>query len=179
MLLDNRGSIEMYAKVRNLYGKNDPRTKEAKDRATVVNPIYAVVYLAHNLYHSGQCSKDKLLKIIAKSREEEASQQKQMDSFLTEQNLFDFNGKSCKVDWYVFRQDDINYNDYDACTDICMIPWKMDKKEQSAFEKQYWINFCDPYNDGRDCTGAMFSSYMKFLRCHDRTYVIHRMLYDV
>ena len=179
MLLDNRRAVDMYDKVRNCYGKDDPRTKAAKDRATVVNPIYAVVYLAHNLYRSGQCSKDKLLAIIAKAREEEASQQKQMDSFLTEQDSFDCNGKSCKVNWYIFRQDDSKYNDYDGCTDICMIPWKMNKKEQSVFEKQHWVKFYDPYNDGRDCTGAMFSSSMKFLRCHDRTYVIHHMSYDV
>lgn len=83
------------------------------------------------------------------------------------------------VIWKPFRPYDDNYNDYDCKTEIVTVMHRMTVREKRDFEREFWINFHDPYCDGRDCTNAPFTSYMKFLRCKDRTIIIHRICYDV
>ncbi len=88
-----------------------------------------------------------------------------------------FCGKS--VIWESFRPCDEDYNSYDDITNKCVLPWKLSKDEEREFRDAFWVEFHDPYCDGRDCTGAPFTSWMRFLRCTDRTIVLHKISYDV
>ncbi len=83
------------------------------------------------------------------------------------------------VIWKAFRPYDENYNSYDYKTEIVTIMHRMSVREKRDFENQFRIYFRDPYCDGRDCTGAPFTGWMKFLRCKDRTVIIHHVNYDV
>ena len=60
-----------------------------------------------------------------------------------------------------------------------VLPWKLSDEEERDFREQFWIEFHDPYCDGRDCTGAPFTGYMSFMRCTDRTVILHCIEYDV
>ena len=80
--------------------------------------------------------------------------------------------------WRAFRPYDEDYNFYDCRTEIVTIMHRMSVREMRDFENQFRIYFRDPYGDGRDCTGAPFTGWMKFLRCKDRTIIIHKVNYD-
>lgn len=92
--------------------------------------------------------------------------------------LFD-RWKGEPVLWKAFRPYDEDYNSYDCRTEIVTIMHRMTVREKRDFEREFWIHFHDPYCDGRDCTGAPFTGWMKFLRCKDRTIIIHHINYDV
>ena len=81
--------------------------------------------------------------------------------------------------WKAFRPYDENYNSYDCRTEITTIMHRMDDEDEREFKEYFWVHFHDPYCDGRDCTGAPFTGWMKFLRCKDRTVIIHHVNYDL
>ena len=83
------------------------------------------------------------------------------------------------VEWELFRPHDERYNSYDGITKRMVVPYRMTEEEEKEFEEEHWIHFHDPYCDGRDCTGAPFTSWMKFMRCSDRTIVLHCISYDL
>ena len=83
------------------------------------------------------------------------------------------------VKWEYFRPYDENYNSYDCRTEIVTIMHRMTVREKRDFEREFWVHFRDPYGDARDCTGAPFTGWMKFLRCKDRTVIIHHVNYDL
>lgn len=83
------------------------------------------------------------------------------------------------VIWNYYRPYDENYNSYDQKTMKTVLPWKLSDEEEKDFREQFWIEFHDPYCDGRDCTGAPFTGYIKFMRCTDRTVILHCIDYDV
>ena len=77
-----------------------------------------------------------------------------------------------------FRLHDENFNHYDCRSYIAIIGHCVTDAEKDELEKALTVHFCDPYCDGRDCTGAPFTAWIKFLRCKDRTIVIHKVNYD-
>ena len=81
--------------------------------------------------------------------------------------------------WKPFRWADENYNSYDCRTEITTIMHRFTEEDEREFREYFWITYHDPYCDGRDCTGAPFTGWMKFLRCKDRTVIIHHINYDV
>jgi hypothetical protein len=83
------------------------------------------------------------------------------------------------VKWQNYRAYDESYNCYDCQTLKTVLPWKLTKEEEVEFREQFSVEYYDPYCDGRDCTGAPFTSWMRFLRCSDRTVILHRINYDV
>ena len=80
--------------------------------------------------------------------------------------------------WKAFRPMDEDYNSFDCRTEICTIMHRFTEEDEREFREYFWIHFHDPYGDGRDCTGAPFTGWMKFLRCKDRTVIIHHVNYD-
>ena len=90
---------------------------------------------------------------------------------------FEFQGKI--YSWSDFRTMDLDYNSYDHYTKLVILPWKLSKADEEQFREENVIHFVDPYCDGRDCTGAPFTGYMKFLRCSDRTWIIHHVDLDL
>ena len=82
-----------------------------------------------------------------------------------------FRGK--EVVWERFRPYDEDYNAYDHECFKTVLPWKFSEEDEEAFREEYTVIFHDPYGDGRDCTGAPFTGWMKFLRCKDRTFIYH------
>lgn len=80
--------------------------------------------------------------------------------------------------WKAFRPYDEDYNNYDCLTEITTIMHRFTAEDERKFREYFWIHFHDPYRDGRDCTGAPFTGWMKFLRCKDRTIIIHKVNYD-
>ena len=91
----------------------------------------------------------------------------------------DIFGGYIEIKWTPFRPYDEEWNAYDFRTEKCILPVRLTDDEINAFREHYWITFHDPYCDGRDCTGAPFTGYMRFYRCADRTVVIHRIDYDL
>lgn len=87
--------------------------------------------------------------------------------------------KGKPIIWKAFRPYDEQYNSYDCRTEITTIMHRMDEEDEREFREYFWIHFVDPYCDGRDCTGAPFTGWIKFLRCKDRTVIIHHINYDV
>ena len=83
------------------------------------------------------------------------------------------------LDFKIYRGYDENFNSYDCRTFKAVIDHKITKEEEQELEDELWVHFRDPYCDGRDCTGAPFTSWIKFLRCSDRTIVLHRIDFDV
>ena len=81
--------------------------------------------------------------------------------------------------WKPFRPNDEAYNSYDCRTEITTIMHRMSAEDEKEFREAFWIHYVDPYCDGRDCTGAPFTGWMKFLRCKDRTIIIHKIEYDL
>ena len=80
--------------------------------------------------------------------------------------------------WKAFRPMDENYNSFDCRTEITTIMHRFTEEDEREFRECFWIHFHDPYGDGRDCTGAPLTGWMKFLRCKDRTIIIHHINYD-
>ena len=80
--------------------------------------------------------------------------------------------------WKPFRVADEQYNSFDCATEITTIMHRFTEDDEREFREYFWIHFHDPYGDGRDCTGAPFTQYMQFLRCKDRTVIIHHIGYD-
>ena len=83
------------------------------------------------------------------------------------------------IEWTLFRPYSEEWCNYDSVTKKCTLPYRLTDDEKREFEESYWIHFHDPYCDGRDCTGAPFTSWMRFFRCSDRTIVLHRINFDV
>ena len=81
--------------------------------------------------------------------------------------------------WKPFRIADEDYNSYDCRTEITTIMSRLSEEDEREFREYFWVHYRDPYGDGRDCTGAPFTGWMKFLRCKDRTIIIHKVNYDV
>ena len=80
--------------------------------------------------------------------------------------------------WKVFRPMDEDYNSFDCRTEICTIMHRFTEEDERKFREIFWVHFHDPYGDGRDCTGAPLTVWMQFLRCKDRTVIIHHIGYD-
>lgn len=97
--------------------------------------------------------------------------------YMDNYDLYDYyEGKP--IIWKAFRPMDEAYNSYDCRTEITTVMHRMDEADEREFREYFWIHFHDPYGDGRDCTGAPFTGWMKFLRCKDRTIIIHKINYD-
>ena len=169
---------EEYAVAREKYGKS---SKEAKTRRWILKeidewnkPLEPLQFLSK--VKVGKEERREIL-MIAKERSAAIYEEKKRYRLLPEQNIPQFRGFS--VNWELYRPYDENYNDYDCRTERAIIWHKMTAEEEYSFHAQFEIEFYDPYCDGRDCTGAPFTSWMKFLRCTDRTIVLHRINYDV
>ena len=83
------------------------------------------------------------------------------------------------LNWELFRPYDQDFNDFDRVTAKCVIPIRLSDEEVKGLKEDLYEPFVDPYCDGRDCTGAWFTGYIKVLRCADRTYIIHCKHCDV
>ncbi len=83
------------------------------------------------------------------------------------------------LDFKMYRPYDPDDNGYDCVTYKAVIDHRITDQEKRELEDELWIHFYDPYCDGRDCTGAPFTSWIRFFCCTDRTIVIHRISYDV
>ncbi len=92
-------------------------------------------------------------------------------------NCETFNG--IEVKWEDFRPYDEDYNSFDRNSQKVVMPWRFTPEEENEFRERFSIEFHDPYCDGRDCTGAPFTGWMKFLKCKDRTIILHNILYDL
>ncbi|ADL35969.1 hypothetical protein bpr_II029 (plasmid) [Butyrivibrio proteoclasticus B316] len=79
----------------------------------------------------------------------------------------------------LFRPNDDYTNSYDGCTWKAVIDHRITEDEQNEYDEELRIHFRDPYCDGRDCTGAPFTTWLRFFKCEDRTVVFHRICYDV
>lgn len=83
------------------------------------------------------------------------------------------------LDFRLYRPDKEEWCSYDMTTWKAIVDRRLTKKEQKELEDKLWIKFHDPYCDGRDCTGAPFTSWIRFFTCDDRTIILHRIDYDV
>lgn len=175
----------LYASFRNEFGK---KSREARLVRTTLKsvpgynePFRALEKTLFQLEKDGvalslKARKDALLDAKCKCAEEYAWQKSM--HLLPEQAWKPmFAGE--EVIWTNFRSHDESYNSYDHYTKRTVINHHMTDKEENEFREKFWIHFQDPYCDGRDCTGAPFTSYMKFLRCKDRTVILHRVNLDL
>ncbi|MBQ7430236.1 hypothetical protein [Butyrivibrio sp.] len=81
--------------------------------------------------------------------------------------------------WEMYRPYDENYCSYDNITYKAIVDHKLTQEEEKELREALYVEFHDPYCDGRDCTGAPFTGYLQFLRCSDRTIVLHHVNFDV
>lgn len=79
--------------------------------------------------------------------------------------------------------------EWKACGDsydegvYCMyeLPGVMTEEEQEEYVAENWEHFYDPYGDGRDCTGAWFTTSLRCIPVPEanKTIVIHRKHCDI
>ena len=68
--------------------------------------------------------------------------------------------KGYSLKWECFRPFDERFNDpgYGQETQICTLPFRATKSDKEALKEMIYTPFVDPYCDGRDCTGAMYTN---------------------
>lgn len=59
------------------------------------------------------------------------------------------------------------------------LPYILSPEEKEEFIKEQWCHWYNPWNDGRDCTGVWFTSYIKLIDAGNETIVIHVQNCDV
>lgn len=72
-----------------------------------------------------------------------------------------------------------NADDYDRRYCVYIIEGHMNDAEKEAYKESNWVHWYNPYDDGRDCTGIWFTSYIKLVDCGSNTAVIHWQNCDV
>ena len=89
--------------------------------------------------------------------------------------------KGCPLDWKCFRPFDEEFNDpgYGHETQICTLPFRATESDKKALKELIYTPFVDPYCDGRDCTGAMFTNGIDIYTTSEKTVILHRISYDV
>ncbi len=87
--------------------------------------------------------------------------------------------KNHPLNWKLFRPYDTDYNDFDTATFKCEIPERLSDEECKDLKEELWEYFYNPHDDGRDCSGVWFTSWIKVLRCSNKTVIYHRKSCDV
>lgn len=171
--VNSRKAWQTYAAIRNELGKESREAKRMKRLLKKDIPSWNEVF---DDISSLPREKRKMALVKAKASSKSIYEKaKKYNFFLPEPEKFC--GET--VVWEPFRPYDEDYNSYDVRTERTIIRHKMTKEEAHNFEDQFWIHFVDPYCDGRDCTGAPFTAWFQFLRCEDRTIILHRINFDL
>lgn len=100
-------------------------------------------------------------------------------SYPTRKTDFSYPYNDAGLSWSLYRPHDQQFNDFDCVTFKAIIDHKLTQEEEKELREILYVEFHDPYCDGRDCTGAPFTGYLQFLRCSDRTIVLHHVNFDV
>lgn len=71
------------------------------------------------------------------------------------------------------------YTDYDASIGKLVIDRVLSDEEWDELREHTWVNWYNPYDDGRDCTGIWFTAWMRRFTVAGKTIIYHRMACDV
>lgn len=83
--------------------------------------------------------------------------------------------------WDYFRPYDERFNDpgYGNETLICTLPFKATEEDKKQLRELIWVNFHDPYCDGRDCTGAKWTTSLRIYTTAEKTVILHELATDI
>lgn len=160
-----------YSKTRRELGKHSDKAKEERTDLVSKSWPYTLFSMYWNIKQDNVLPKENLKRTLSKALSEYEFLKETTDSVYNEDS---FEGE--KLTWQIYNPGKKyfeEYNSFDRTTWITKLNHKLSKEEEKRFREKYYIPFIDPYCDGRDCTAAEFTGWMKFLRCADRTYVMH------
>lgn len=127
-------------------------------------------WLSRELYSEGKITAEAVQEALAKAKKAYRPDRKVRDPY-------PYENAGLKFDF--FRPYDDRFNDYDCRTYKAVLDHKVTEEEEKELREHLTVEFCDPYCDGRDCTGAPFTRWLEFYKCEDRTIVLHKIVFDV
>ena len=138
---------------------------------------FSPYWLALELIHEGKKDALKITipELLAKCKKNYEFEKERLEQFKSKPDTY--NGYP--LIWEHYRAYDEDYNGYDCETKICTLPFRATKEDKAALREQLYIRFVRPCCDGRDCTGAPFTGYIKIFTTVDKTIIIHKIHYDV
>lgn len=142
------------------------------DQADRIEAAYYFLpyWLTRELYKNGEVSAEKVDLALKKAKESYRPRKFVKDPY-------PYDNAGLKFNYY--RPYDEDFNSYDRVTFKAVIDHKITDEEEKDLREELTVEFHDPYCDGRDCTGAPFTGWLKFYRCSDRTIVLHTIEFDV
>lgn len=140
---------------------------------------YGPYWIALELVKEGKESelKKPVTDILAKCKENHKRDLEYRRNFESTPDTY----KGFPLNWKCFRPSDTRFNDpgYGHETQICTLPFRASEGDKKALRELIYTPFVDPYCDGRDCTGAMFTGGIDIYTTDSKTVILHRIYYDV
>ena len=138
---------------------------------------FALYWIALELIHEGKGDSLNLTleEILAKCKKNYKDELKRLEEFKREPDTY----KGYELNWETYKPDNECYNSFDCWTGKCELPVKLSDEECKELHDGLWEHFHDPICDGRDCTGAWFTTSIRFFRAPQKTIILHEKQCDM
>ncbi len=139
-------------------------------------PYWAALEMAKE----GDPLKKSIADILNHCKEKMAAETQRLAQFTSKPEMFRRDdGSEYPLEWEYYRPYDEDYNSYDQFTQRCILPFKVTEEEKAELREGLWVHFRDPYCDGRDCTGAPFTSWIQIYTTAEKTFIYHKISLDL